>query len=83
LVSKDFWTSIKKKSNFNENFEKKIDSLSDVNYFKEIRNPLNKEDVHKIHDIVVTRNKFYKKQNEQDHFHEIYNIKTLKTFAFA
>lgn len=83
LISSGFWNSIKSKSKFNKNFEEKLNNISNIDYFKSIKNPLNKEDINKVNDIVLTRNKFYKKQDEQSYFHEIYNIKILKTFAFA
>lgn len=83
LVSKDFWNSIRKKSDFDNNFKKDIDNLSTLNYFNLIKNPVSDDDVKKIQNIIIKRNLFYKKQKNQENFHEIYSLKILKTFAFA
>ncbi len=83
LINQSFAELIIQKDEVSEKTKAFLPNLYSTKYFSSIKNPINEDDIEKIQSILYFRNTFYKEQNQQTDFHEVYNIKIMKTFAFS
>jgi Flp pilus assembly protein protease CpaA len=83
LINKEFAQITEKKDKLSKKTKEFLPNIYTRKYFTSIRNPIWEDEIEKIQSIIYFRNLFYKEQEQQKDFHEVYNIKIMKTFAFS